>query len=179
MGKDKNKFQLGKIEIRSKLKKAVYPGTFDPPTNGHIDVARRAASIFDEVIIAISDNLSKTPLFKIDERIEMLKELFKEDTNITVSGFSGLLVNFVIQENAIAIVRGLRAVSDFEYELQLASMNALLNKSVETIFFMSSDENLFVSSSVIKEIARLGGDISTKVHPVVLKKLISRFSKTE
>ena len=168
---------MGKIEIRKNIKRAIYPGTFDPPTNGHIDVARRAAAIFDELVIAVTDNLTKTPLFNINERKEMLIELFKEEPAITVKDFSGLLVDFVTDENAVAIVRGLRAVSDFEYELQLASMNSLLNRAVETVFFMSSDENLFVSSSVIKEIAKLGGDISTKVHPIVLKKLQSRFNK--
>lgn len=156
---------------------AVYPGTFDPPTNGHIDVARRAAVIFNQVIIAVSNNPEKGPLFSVAERLEMLKTMFQDAENITVKTFDGLLVEFVKKEGAFSIVRGLRAVSDFEYELQLASMNSLLDKSVETVFFMASDENLFVSSSVIKEIAKLGGDISQKVHPVVLEKLRKKFHK--
>ncbi len=177
MAKNKKEMETGKIEFYPKIKRAVYPGTFDPPTNGHIDVAKRAAAIFDEVIIAVSDNPSKAPMFTIEERKEMLKELVVEIKNIKIKSFSGLSVNYIVQENAIAIVRGLRAVSDFEYELQMASMNSLLNKSIETVFFMSSDENLFVSSSVIKEIVMLGGDISQKVSPIVMKRLKAKFIK--
>ncbi len=158
-----------------KIKRAVYPGTFDPPTNGHIDIARRAAAIFDEVIIALLDNPAKAPLFSKGERIEMLKSLFQQEKKIIVKSFSGLLVDFAEKEGAVAIVRGLRAVSDFEYELQLASLNLQLNAHAETVFFMSSDENLFVSSSMIKEIARLGGDISKKVPAVVWKGLKRKF----
>lgn len=162
---------VGRIDIRKYPKKAVYPGTFDPPTNGHMDVALRASAIFDEVVIAIAGDSSKDPLFNVEERKEMLSVVFKDHPNITVKSFSGLLVHFVEKENAVAIVRGLRAVSDFDYELQLASLNSMLNPSVETVFFMASDENLFVSSSIVKEIVKLGGEISQKIHPFVMKKI--------
>jgi pantetheine-phosphate adenylyltransferase len=175
MSLNKSETSIGKIEIQKYPKRAVYPGTFDPPTNGHIDVAKRASVIFDEVIVAVSANPDKKPLFSVKERVEMLETLFKDDKNIIVKSLDGLLASFVASENATAIVRGLRAVSDFDYELQLASTNSLLNKSAETIFFMSSDENLFVSSSMIKEIAKLGGDISQKVHPLVWEKVKKKF----
>lgn len=162
-------------QSRPVLRRAVYPGTFDPPTRGHMDIARRASQIFDEVVIAVSHNPSKHPLFTLEERQDMLAHLFEHESNIRISSFSSLLVDFVASQGAFAIVRGLRAVSDFEYELQLASMNNYLNRNVETVFFMASDENLFVSSSVIKEISRLGGNISEKVHPYVLQKLQDKF----
>jgi pantetheine-phosphate adenylyltransferase len=174
MAGDKKKPEYGRIEITRYPKKAVYPGTFDPPTNGHMDVALRASAIFDEVVIAVSDNPSnpsKSTLFSVNERIEMLREIVKDKPNISVKSFNTLLVHFVEKEQAVAIVRGLRAVSDFDYELQLASLNTMLSPSIETVFFMASDENLFVSSSVIKEIAKLGGSISQKLHPFVMKKL--------
>jgi len=157
------------------VRRAVYPGTFDPPTNGHFDVAKRATLIFDEVIIGVTENPSKKEFFSLNERIDMLHVLFDQEKKIKIKSFKGLLVDFVVKEKAIAIVRGLRAVSDFEYELQLASLNLMLNKAAETVFFMSSEENLFVSSSMVKEIARLGGDISQKVHPYVLEKLKIKF----
>jgi pantetheine-phosphate adenylyltransferase len=156
-------------------KKAVYPGSFDPPTNGHFDIALRASMIFDELVIAVADNDSKNILFTAEERLEMLNAVFEKEKKITVKILKGLLVDFISREGAVAVVRGLRAISDFEYELQLASLNNLLNKSAETVFFMASDENLFVSSSMVKEIAKLGGDISQKVHPYVWKKLIEKY----
>ncbi len=156
-------------------KKAVYPGTFDPPTNGHRDIALRASAIFDDLVIAVTDNPGKSTLFSVPERIEMLRGMFRDCPNITVMSFSGLLVHYVVRENAVAIVRGLRAVSDFDYELQMASLNAHLEPKIETVFFMASDENLFVSSSVIKEIAKLGGDVSRKVDAGVAKKLGDKF----
>lgn len=159
------------------IKKAVYPGTFDPPTNGHFDIALRASQIFDEVVIAVADNDTKGVLFPVEERLNMLKAVFEGYKNITVTSMCGLLVDFVVKESAMAIVRGLRAISDFEYELQLASLNTHLNKAAETVFFMASEENLFVSSSMVKEIARLGGDISQKVHPFVWEKLKEKFSQ--
>lgn len=174
---ERKKPEYGKIEITKYPKKAVYPGTFDPPTNGHMDVALRASAIFDEVVIAVSDNPSKGPLFTVEERIEMLREIMKNHPNITVKSFDTLLVHFVEKEGAVAIVRGLRAVSDFDYELQLASLNSMLDPAIETVFFMASDENLFVSSSVIKEIAKLGGSISQKLHPFVMKKLGEKVGK--
>ncbi len=161
------------------IKRAVYPGTFDPPTNGHKDIALRASNLFDETVIAVADNYAKDILFTVDERLSMLKEIFKDRNNIIVKSFTGLLIDFVKKENAKAVVRGLRAISDFEYELQLASLNSHLDKSVETVFFMASDENLFVSSSMIKEITQLGGDISQKVHPYVWNKLKEKFNSID
>ncbi|NPV00437.1 MAG: pantetheine-phosphate adenylyltransferase [Brevinematales bacterium] len=149
----------------------VYPGTFDPPTNGHIDVAIRASHFFDKLIIGVGNNPGKNPLFSADERVAMLQEIFKDSPNIEIRAFSNLLINFVSDCGAMALVRGLRAVSDFEYELQLASFNYHLNDTVDTVFFMAREENLFVSSSIIREIAQYGGDVSDRVPPVVWKKL--------
>ncbi len=159
----------------SNLKIAIYPGTFDPPTNGHYDIAKRASLIFDKIIVALSENSSKKTLFTVDERLTMLKAIFSSCQKVVVKSFSSLLVDFAKSEKAVAIVRGLRAVSDFDYELQMASLNFMLNNEIETVFFMASDENLFVSSSIIKEIARLGGDVSSKVHPIVVEKLKEKF----
>ncbi|MGB9621959.1 MAG: pantetheine-phosphate adenylyltransferase [Brevinematia bacterium] len=155
-------------------KVVVYPGTFDPITNGHLDIALRASSLFDKVIVALPKaTLHKSTFFTFEERFEILKEVFKDNPKFEVVGFEGLLVDFVKRIGAVAIVRGLRAVSDFEYELQIALMNMHLC-GVETIFFMTSEENMFVSSSVIKEIALLGGDISSKVPPIVVEKIKSK-----
>lgn len=159
------------------MKIVVYPGTFDPITNGHVDIAERASKIFDKVIIAIPKTpLHKNTLFSIEERIEMAKEVFKNNQKIEVMEFEGLLVEFVKKVGATAIVRGLRAVSDFEYELQIALMNMEIS-SIETLFFMTSEENMFVSSSMIKEVAALGGDVSSKVPKIVWEKLKEKFSK--
>ncbi len=155
----------------------VYPGTFDPITNGHVDIATRASKIFDKIIIAIPKTPThKKTLFSVEERVEMAKEVFKDNEKIEVTEFEGLLVDFVKKIKAIAIVRGLRAISDFEYELQIALMNMEIS-AVETVFFMTSEENMFVSSSIIKEIAILGGDISSKVPSIVWQKLKEKFSK--
>ncbi len=159
------------------MKIVVYPGTFDPITNGHVDIAERASKIFDKVIIAIPKTpLHKNTLFSIEERIEMAKEVFKNNQKIEVMEFEGLLVEFVKKVGATAIVRGLRAVSDFEYELQIALMNMEIS-GIETLFFMTSEENMFVSSSMIKEVAALGGDVSSKVPKIVWEKLKEKFSK--
>lgn len=159
------------------MKIVVYPGTFDPITNGHVDIAERASKIFDKVIIAIPKTpLHKNTLFSIEERIEMAKEVFKNNQKIEVIEFEGLLVEFVKKVGATAIVRGLRAVSDFEYELQIALMNMEIS-GIETLFFMTSEENMFVSSSMIKEVAALGGDVSSKVPKIVWEKLKEKFSK--
>ncbi|MCX8029301.1 MAG: pantetheine-phosphate adenylyltransferase [Brevinematales bacterium] len=159
-------------------KVVVYPGTFDPITNGHVDIATRATKIFDKVIIAIPKiSYHKEPLFSVEERLEIAKIVFKDNPKIEVLSFEGLLVDFVKSTGAIAIVRGLRAISDFEYELQIALMNMEI-KNVETIFFMTSEENMFVSSSIIKEVAMLGGNVSNKVPSIVYEKLKEKFSKT-
>jgi len=150
---------------------AIYPGTFDPMTNGHIDIITRAAKIFDKVIVAIAENHSKSPMLTLDERVALGNEVFQNNNHVEVIGFSGLLVNFVAAQKANIIIRGLRAVADFEYEFQLARMNKGLAPEIETIFMMPGEQYAFVSSSLIREIVRLGGNISQFVHPCVEKKL--------
>ena len=148
---------------------AVYPGTFDPITNGHIDIARRAARIFDKVIVAIASETSpsKRPLFTVEERIAMAEEIFQNDENIEVQGFRTLLVHYMKEMKADVIIRGLRAVSDFEYEFQMASLNRNLRPEVETLFLTPSEKYSFISSSMIKEAFRLHGDVSSFIHPIV------------
>lgn len=158
------------------MKIGVYPGTFDPPTNGHVDIALRASVMFDKIIIGVSNNAAKNPLFDIAERVDMLKKIFKDNPKIEMKSFSCLLADFVKDENAVAIVRGLRAVSDFEYELQMALFNSHLNPDIETVFLMAKEENLFVSSSIIKDISRFGGDVSKKIPEVVWKALKDKFN---
>jgi len=156
------------------MRLAVYPGSFDPFTNGHLDIAYRSVQVFDHVIVAVLNNSSKKSLFSVEERVAMLREIFEGDERFTVDSFSGLLADYVRQKKAKAIIRGLRAVSDFEFEIQVASMNAYLCPEVETVFLMASEDNLFVSSSIIKEIALLGGDISDKVPPTVWRELCKK-----
>lgn len=148
---------------------AVYPGTFDPITNGHIDIARRAARIFDKVIVAIARETSpsKNPLFTVEERLTMANEIFQHDENIEVRSFDTLLVHYMKDIHANVIIRGLRAVSDFEYEFQMASLNRNLRAEVETLFLTPSEKYSFISSSMIKEAFRLKGDVSAFIHPIV------------
>lgn len=143
---------------------AVYPGTFDPITNGHTDLVQRAAALFDRVIVAIAANPGKTPLFDLSHRVAMAEQVLSEFANVEVCGFSDLLVNYAKSRNAKVILRGLRAVSDFEYEMQLASMNRHLDDSLETVFMTPSEETSFISASLVKEIALHGGDVSPFVH---------------
>lgn len=150
---------------------AVYPGSFDPITYGHLDIIERAADLFDKVIVAVSVNSSKKPLFTIEERVEMITAECQHIKNVEVRHFSGLLVDFAVQNNARSIVRGLRAVSDFEYEFQMALTNRKLNAQLETIFLVSQPKYSFLSSSIVKEIASLGGDISGFVSQNVAKRL--------
>jgi pantetheine-phosphate adenylyltransferase len=150
---------------------AVYPGTFDPITNGHNDLVERASGLFDRVIIAIAANPSKTPLFDLDHRVKMAKVVLAQYSNIEVCGFSELLVNFVHRKQANVILRGLRVVSDFEYEMQLASMNRHLASDIETLFLTPSEKSSFISSSLVKEIALHGGDVSEFVHQSVVAEL--------
>ncbi len=138
---------------------AICPGSFDPITNGHIDIVKRSLRIFDEVIVAVAVNLKKTPLFDIDKRVQLIKESLKGLENVKVESFKGLLVDYVRQKRGVAIVRGLRAVSDFEYEMQMALMNRRLDHEVETVFMMPSEEYSFLSSTMIKEIASFGGSV--------------------
>ncbi len=157
-------------------KTVVYPGTFDPITNGHSDLLRRAAQMFDRTILAIAHNPEKSPLFSMEERIELAHSVVGQTDNIEITGFSGLLINFAKEQGATVILRGLRAVSDFEYEFQLALMNRKLDSDIETVFLTPPENQTFVSASLVKEIARYGGDISKFVHPSVYDALVAKFS---
>jgi pantetheine-phosphate adenylyltransferase len=151
--------------------KAVYPGTFDPLTRGHEDLVRRAATLFDQVVLAIADSKAKRPAFALEDRIAMAREVLAGVKNVEVTGFSGLLTEFVRKQGARVVLRGLRAVSDFEYEFQLAGMNRHLYPEMETIFLTPSEQHMFISATLVREIAALGGDVSQFVHPLVAKKL--------
>lgn len=150
---------------------AIYPGTFDPITNGHFDLIERAARFYDRLVIAVADNQNKKSLFTLAQRVELAKEVTKNLSNVEVIGFSGLLVDFVKEINGHVLLRGLRAVSDFEYEFQLASMNRKLAPEIETMFMTPAEQYSFISSSLVREISRLGGDVSDFVNPVVSKSL--------
>ncbi|MGB9608009.1 MAG: pantetheine-phosphate adenylyltransferase [bacterium] len=151
--------------------KAIYPGTFDPPTNGHLDLIERSAKLFDVLIVAIGESTEKKPLFSLEERLEMLRELCVQFPNVEVVHFKGLLVNFAREKGANIIIRGLRAISDFEYEMQMALMNRKLAPNIETLFLMTSEKWSFLSSSLVKEIALLGGCVKGLVPPLVEKYL--------
>ena len=152
----------------------VYPGTFDPFTRGHEDLVRRAARLFDRVVVGIAASEAKRPMFTLDERIEMAREVLADVPNATVTGFASLLMAFVHDQGARAILRGLRAVSDFEYEFQMAGMNRRLWPEVETLFLTPSEQYMFVSATIVREIARFGGDVSSFVHPAVAGRLKAR-----
>ena len=151
--------------------KAIYPGTFDPVTNGHADLIERASRLFDEVVVSVAASPSKQPRFDLVQRVAMLEEVTRDLNNVTVVGFSGLLVNFAKTHQANVLIRGLRAVSDFEYEFQLANMNRRLSPDLESVFLTPSEENSFISSTLVKEVALHKGDVSQFVHPVVEKAL--------
>ena len=153
---------------------AIYPGTFDPVTRGHIDICERALRMFDQVVIGVADSLAKEPFFNIDERLEMLQTVFADNDRIIVKPFSGLLIDFARECGADVIVRGLRAISDFEYEVQLAGMNESLAPEIETVFLTAAQRYAFVSSSLVREIARLNGDVSEFLHPEVLQRLTTK-----
>jgi len=154
---------------------AIYPGSFDPVTNGHLDIVERGLKLFDRIIIAVLRNPNKKQLFSVEKRVEMLTESTKKFSNIEIDSFDGLLVDYALQRNADAILRGMRAVSDFEYEFQLALMNRRLNRDVQTVFLMTGLRWIFTSSSIIKEAARFGGDINDMVPPVVNRELKKMF----
>jgi pantetheine-phosphate adenylyltransferase len=154
--------------------RAVYPGTFDPLTRGHEDLVRRASRLFDAVILAIADSRAKKPFFTLDERLDMARQVLADLGNVEVVGFNGLLIDFARQHDARVVVRGLRAVSDFEYEFQLAGMNRNLSPDMETVFLTPSEQHMFISATLVREIAMFGGDISKFVHPIVRAKLIAR-----
>lgn len=151
--------------------KVVYPGTFDPMTRGHEDIVRRAAMLFDQVIVGVAKSAGKSPIFSIEERVELAREVLAPFPNVTVIGFDGLLMNFLHSQDARLILRGLRAVSDFEYEFQMAGMNRKLYPDVETVFLTPADEYMFISATMVREIARLGGDVGKFVQPVVNERL--------
>jgi pantetheine-phosphate adenylyltransferase len=151
--------------------KAVYPGTFDPMTRGHEDLVRRAARLFDHVVLAVADSRTKRPLFTLAERIDMARVALSDVTNITMAGFSGLLMQFVQEHGARVVVRGVRAVSDFDYEFQLAGMNRKMYPNVETMFMTPSEEYMFLSATLVREISVLGGDVTKFVSPAVAQRL--------
>ena len=150
---------------------AIYPGTFDPITRGHEDLVRRAASLFDHLILAIAESPAKQPLFSLGERVEMAREVVGDLPNLEIVGFNCLLMRFVRERCAKVIVRGLRAVSDFEYEFQMAGMNRSVYPDVETVFLTPGEQYMFISATMVREIARLGGDVAKFVHPTVEKRL--------
>ncbi|MFA8437607.1 pantetheine-phosphate adenylyltransferase [Pueribacillus sp. YX66] len=155
---------------------AVCSGSFDPVTLGHIDIIKRGSAVFDKVIVGVLNNINKQPLFTVEERLEMLKESTKDLNNVTIDSFDGLLIDYMKKVNANVILRGLRAVSDFEYEMQIASMNRKLDDSIETFFIMTNNEYSFLSSSIVKEVAKYKGNISGLVPPVVEEALKQKFS---
>ncbi|WP_018624036.1 pantetheine-phosphate adenylyltransferase [Kangiella aquimarina] len=158
------------------MKKTVlYPGTFDPITKGHMDLVNRACRLFDKVVIAIAHSPAKKPLFSLDERVDMVRMIFADNPQVEVLGFRGLLANFARENNAIAVLRGIRAVSDFEFEFQLANMNRHLDPDLESIFLTPSEKYSYISSSLVREVASLGGDISAFVDERVEQALFDKF----
>jgi len=156
------------------MRRAVYPGTFDPLTRGHEDIVRRAAMLFDEVVLAVADSRGKRPFFTGQERVEMAREVLAQYPNVSVLGFNSLLRDFVLAQNAQVIIRGLRAVSDFEYEFQMAGMNRSLIPNVETIFLTPGEQYMFISATIVREIAVFGGDVAKFVPPAVARRLADK-----
>ena len=154
---------------------AVVPGSFDPITLGHVDIIRRAADVFDKVYVAVLNNSAKNPLFSIEERVALISEVIKDLPNVRIEMSSGLLIDYARKKKAKAIVRGLRAVSDFEYEMQITSMNRVLDENIETFFIMSKNKYSFLSSSIVKEVAKYGGNVSELVPGIVEQALIKKF----
>ncbi len=163
--------------MSKKGKRAVYPGTFDPITNGHLDVIERAATLFDEVIVAVTTNPSKQPLFSVEERVEMAERVTHHLPNVQVDPFTGLLMNYATAKQADVIVRGLRAVTDFEYEFQMALVNRKLTNNVVTVFLMPNEKYTYLNSTIVKEVARFSGDVSFFVPPLVQKRLAEKYAE--
>jgi len=159
------------------MQKAIYPGTFDPMTNGHWDLVHRASLLFDEVIVAVSESPKKNTLFSLDERVEIAKQLTKDIANVKVMGFSILLVDFIDSQQCSVILRGLRALTDFEFEFHMASANRRLRPNIETIFMTPDEENHFISSTIVKEIAKYGGDVSSFVDAHVEQRLSEKYQQ--
>ncbi|UAA38851.1 pantetheine-phosphate adenylyltransferase [Paraneptunicella aestuarii] len=157
--------------------KAIYPGTFDPVTNGHADLIERAAKLFDHVTVGIASNPSKQPLFTLEERVDLIKKITGHLDNVEVIGFKGLLADFAKEQNANILIRGLRAVSDFEYEFQLANMNRRLNRALESVFLTPAEENSFISSTLVKEVAMHRGRVNEFCHPIVEQALLNKFAE--
>ena len=157
------------------VRRAIYPGSFDPATNGHLDIIERASKLFDEVIVAVATNIGKDPLFMIGERMEMLRAACDHLPNVTVDAFDGLLVRYAEKHDASAIVKGLRALSDFEFEFEMALMNRRLDEAIETVFLMTNAEYSYLSSSIVKEVAGFGGSVSGLVPPAVEECLKDKF----
>jgi pantetheine-phosphate adenylyltransferase len=157
--------------------RAMYPGTFDPLTNGHNDLVRRACRIFDHVVVSVASNPGKTPLFTLEQRVDLARRVLADVPNVEITGYSGLTVDFARQHGLDVIVRGLRAVSDFEFEFQLATMNRRLNGAVETVFLTPTEQFNFISSTLIREVASFGGDVREFVHPLVAEALRARFAQ--
>lgn len=160
-----------------KEKIAIYPGTFDPVTNGHIHIIERSVKVFDKVIVAVANDNYKATIFSTKERVELLKECFKDEPKVEIDIFSGLVTEYSVKKDAIALIRGLRAISDFEYEMQMAAMNRTLNKDLETIFLMTDAKYSFISSTLIKKVACLGGDVDTLVPKIVREYLEVKYRK--
>lgn len=156
---------------------AIVPGSFDPVTNGHLDIIERASKTFPEVHVAVMNNSSKQPLFTVEERMELIRKVTSKYDNVTIDTSSGLLIDYAQEINATVIVRGLRAISDFEYEMQITAMNRVLDESIETFFVMTKSNYSFLSSSMVKEVARYGGDVSTLVPALVNEALQEKFGK--
>ena len=154
---------------------ALYPGTFDPITNGHADLVHRASKLFSQVTVAVANNPSKKPLFTLEERVELVRQITDGLDNVSVVGFSGLLADFADEQGANVLIRGLRAVSDFEYEFQLANMNRRLNPNLESVFLTPAEENSFISSTLVKEVAKHRGSVHEFCHPVVQEALMKKF----
>ncbi len=159
-------------------KVVIYPGTFDPVTNGHLSIITRTLKIFDKLVIAILNNPQKVPLFTLKERVAMIREVLKGQPNLEVDSFNGLLVDYVVRKKSNVVIRGLRALSDFEYEFQMALMNRKLNREVQSIFLMTDYKWFYTSSTIIKEAASFGGDVSGLVPPIVCRKLKEKFGYT-
>lgn len=161
------------------MRRAIYPGTFDPITNGHLDIIQRATLLFDQVIVAEAVNIEKTPMFSVSERLDMIKEVTRDISGIVVDSFQGLLVDYAERKGACALIRGLRAISDFDYEFQMALVNRKLNEKIVTVFLTPNERHTYLNSSIVKEVAKFGGDVSCFVPAFVLEKLKKRLGEND